>query len=114
QRKRFMPDSPEKQKTIDPDMLYEDAVAKLEALVRSMESDSMPLEDVMKNYEIGTQLHKICEKRLDEAQGRIEIIRKKRNGEIVTEPFGEEDTTKTQPESAAADETSSNQDGELF
>ncbi len=109
-----MPDAPENQKTIDPDMLYEDAVAQLEALVREMESDSMPLEDVMKNYEIGTQLHKICEKRLDEAQGRIEIIRKKRSGEVVTEPFGEEDEPKSQPEPAEADETSSSQDGELF
>jgi exodeoxyribonuclease VII small subunit len=109
-----MPDSPENQKPIDPDMLYEDAVAQLEALVRDMESDSMPLEDVMKNYEIGTQLHKICEKRLDEAQGRIEIIRKKRSGEIVPEPFGEEDTTNSQPESAEADETSSSENGELF
>ncbi len=109
-----MPDSPENQKTIAPDMLYEDAVAQLEALVREMESDSMPLEDVMKNYEIGTQLHKICEKRLDEAQGRIEIIRKRRSGEIVTEPFGEAADEKSQPVPAEADETSSSQDGELF
>ncbi len=109
-----MPDLPENQTAIDPDMLYEDAVAQLEALVREMESDSMPLEEVMKNYELGTQLHKICEKRLDEAQGRIEIIRKRRNGEIVTEPFGEENATETQPEPAAADEPISTQDGELF
>ena len=95
-------------------MLYEDAIAEFEALVREMESDSMPLEEVMKNYEIGTKLHKICEKRLDEAQGRIEIIRKRRNGEIVTEPFGEENVTENQPQSATSDETNANPDGELF
>ena len=109
-----MPDSPDNENTIDPDMLYEDAVAEFEALVREMESDSMPLEEVMKNYEIGTNLHKICEKRLDEAQGRIEIIRKKRNGEIVTEPFGEENVTEIQPQSGTSDETNANPDGELF
>lgn len=109
-----MPDTSKSQNTIDPDMPYEDAVVQLESLVREMESDSMPLEDVMKNYELGTQLHKICEKRLDEAQGRIEIIRKKRNGEIITEPFGEENAIETKPGAAAADEPSSSQDGELF
>ena len=110
-----MPDSPENLKNINPDIPYEDAVARLEALVREMESDSMPLEELMENYEIGTRLHKICEKRLEEARGRIEIIRKKRNGEIETESFGEEEeSTRNQAQSGGADETSSNQHGELF
>ncbi|MAB76461.1 MAG: exodeoxyribonuclease VII small subunit [Verrucomicrobiales bacterium] len=92
---------------------FEDALAQLEELVRDMESDQMPLEDLIKNYEQGTQLYRVCEKRLDEARGRIEIIRKKRNEEHVLEPFAEDcataDKSGEEPDSEASQEN-----GELF
>ncbi len=69
---------------------FEAALAQLEALVEEMESEEIPLEDLIRKYEDGTRLYQLCEQRLDEARGRIEILRKKRNGEAVLEPFGEE------------------------
>lgn len=72
---------------IPADLDYAEALDQLEQLVREMESDRIPLEDLVHRYEQGTQLYKICERRLEEAQGRIEIIRKKRNGETVVESF---------------------------
>lgn len=68
---------------------FEEALAQLEALVEEMESDEVPLEALIRKYEEGTRLYHLCEKRLDEARGRIEILRKKRDGETVWEPFGE-------------------------
>ncbi|MEM6916138.1 MAG: exodeoxyribonuclease VII small subunit [Verrucomicrobiota bacterium] len=90
---------------------FEDALYQLESLVREMESDQMPLEELIQNYEKGTHLFQLCEKRLEEAQGRIEIIRKNRNGENVVEPFGD-----SEPESPteSADEEESKEHGELF
>ncbi|MEM6278924.1 MAG: exodeoxyribonuclease VII small subunit [Verrucomicrobiota bacterium] len=90
---------------------FEDALSELENLVREMESDQMPLEELIQNYEKGTHLYQLCEKRLGEAQGRIEIIRKNRNGEDVVEPFGEPETEMS-PEST--DEEESKEHGELF
>jgi len=111
-----MPATPDKHNSVDSQLPYEEAVAQLEQVVREMESDTMSLEDLMKNYELGTQLHKIAEKRLDEAQGRIEMIRKKQGGAIDVEPFENSDKKgeTTAPESAATDGPISSQDGELF
>lgn len=87
---------------------FEAALAQLEALVEEMESDEVPLEDLIRKYEEGTHLYQLCKLRLDEARGRIEILRKKRNGEAVLEPFGDEAAT-TEDESGAP-----KNNGELF
>lgn len=88
---------------------FEKALNQLEDLVREMESDELPLEELILKFEQGTQLHRVCEKRLDEAQGRIELIRKKRNGETVVEPFDEG------TESAPVEEKNDSEEhGELF
>ncbi|MEM7601169.1 MAG: exodeoxyribonuclease VII small subunit [Verrucomicrobiota bacterium] len=90
---------------------FEDALSQLEELVREMESDQMPLEELIQNFEEGTRLFKVCEKRLDEAQGRIEIIRKNRNGQDVVESFGDPNNDQA---AGPADEDESNEHGELF
>lgn len=88
---------------------FEEALAQLEELVEEMESDEVPLEDLIRKYEQGTRLYRVCEQRLDEARGRIEILRKKRNGETVWESFGDGTESGANPESGAP-----SQDGELF
>lgn len=103
------------------DIPFEEALGQLEELVRDMEAENVPLEELMEKYEQGTRLHRICEKRLDEAQGRIEMIRKKRGGGSELEPFGEEPAepsgdgapSSNEPSGAHADQDSQ-QDGELF
>ncbi len=90
---------------------FEDALEQLEALVREMESDNIPLDDLIRNYEEGTRLYRACEKRLDEAQGRIEIIRKKRNEEHVLENFGD---APDQPVTTETESAASKKNGELF
>ncbi|MEM7697815.1 MAG: exodeoxyribonuclease VII small subunit [Verrucomicrobiota bacterium] len=97
--------------SIDPSLPFEAALESLEGLVREMESDQMPLEQLIQHYETGTQLFAVCEQRLDEARGRIEIIRKKRDGETVLEPF-ESDASESEPKSKES--ASPQQDGELF
>lgn len=111
-----MPKAPDSPPSESSDLAFEDALSQLEELIRGMESDQMPLEELITNYEKGTKLYEICEKRLNEAEGRIETIRKNRNGESVVEPLDErEATTAPSPEAGPASETEENEDnGELF
>lgn len=110
-----MPKSPQKAVTDPEEPLFEEALAKLEELVREMESEQMPLESLIQNYEEGTQLFQLCEKRLDEAEGRIEIIRKKRNGETVVEAFDENSPSQAESGSESSDTPKESQEhGELF
>jgi exodeoxyribonuclease VII small subunit len=106
-----MPKAADKKKTEASELPFEEALEQLEELVREMEYDEIPLEDLIKNYEEGTRLFRVCEKRLDEAQGRIEIIRKKRNGESVLQSFSDE-AEATGKSGDSSDDSQKN--GELF
>lgn len=119
-----MPKSPDSDPPDSTEPAFEDALAQLEELVQEMESDRMPLEDLIKHYEEGTRLFQVCEKRLDEAEGRIEIIRKNRSGDPVVENFdgAESEPSESEPSESGAsaapdtsdDEEEANDNGELF
>lgn len=100
----------------ESDLSFEDALAQLEELVGEMESEQMPLEELISNYENGTRLFQLCSKRLDAAEGRIEMIRKNRNGESVVEPFDDEasPTPNTTDSSSDTEEDTPDENGELF
>jgi exodeoxyribonuclease VII small subunit len=60
---------------------FESAMARLEAIVTDMESDKLPLEDLLTRYEEGVKLVKVCEEKLTAAEKRIEIITRNAAGE---------------------------------
>lgn len=66
---------------------FEDALAKLEHIVESMESGDVPLADLLARFEEGTKLLKICESRLKEAELKIEQLKKQRDGSAAFEKF---------------------------
>jgi exodeoxyribonuclease VII small subunit len=45
----------------------------------------------MKLFEEGVKLSRECQKQLEEAEGRVEILLKKSDGKIAAEPFESED-----------------------
>jgi len=108
-----MPETSQNDSKVDPELPFEEALEQLESLVQEMESDKIPLEVLMKHYELGTRLHQVCEKRLDEAQGRIEIIRQKRDGSVALETFGEEAEPPAETTTDPGDD-SPDANGELF
>lgn len=68
--------------TADPTALsFEDALARLEAIVQQLERGDVPLEKSIDLYAEGDRLRAQCQKRLEAAQARIE--------QIVTGPGGE-------------------------
>ena len=58
------------------DMSFEDAMAKLEALVRSMESGNTRLEDVIASFEEAKRLSVYCQQKLETLKRKIEILTK--------------------------------------
>ncbi|SEM25903.1 Exodeoxyribonuclease VII small subunit [Syntrophus gentianae] len=67
---------------------FEEAMTKLESLVRKMETGEMTLEESLKAFEEGIRLSRLCAARLDEAERRVELLMRE-NKEISVQPFPE-------------------------
>jgi exodeoxyribonuclease VII small subunit len=74
---------PEPQKKPD----FERSLARLEEVVRRLESPQLSLDEAMKLFEEGVGLSRECQKQLEEAEGRVEILLKKADGKMAAEPF---------------------------
>lgn len=59
---------------------FESAITRLEEIVSQMESDKLPLEQLLERFEEGSQLVKVCQEKLDSAERRIEIITRNASG----------------------------------
>ncbi|QQL45557.1 exodeoxyribonuclease VII small subunit [Sulfuriroseicoccus oceanibius] len=69
-------------------MKFEQAFGELEALIGQMESDELPLDEMVQAYERGTRLWNQCKLRLDEARLKVEAITKaSEEGELETDAF---------------------------
>jgi exodeoxyribonuclease VII small subunit len=68
---------------------FEEALARLEAIVAELERGELPLEDSMRIFEEGIKLSKVCLKMLDDAERRVEILvkDKDKDGRKRTRPF---------------------------
>ncbi|HXC26754.1 MAG TPA: exodeoxyribonuclease VII small subunit [Stellaceae bacterium] len=67
-------------------MSFEDALAELEGIVRRLESGQVKLDDAIQSYERGAQLKRHCEKKLNEAQQRVDRIVIAPDGGVTVEP----------------------------
>lgn len=65
---------------------FEEALERLEVVVKEMESGELSLEKMMGHFEEGSKLVKFCSRQLDEVERKIEVL-VKRDGAIVEEPF---------------------------
>lgn len=69
---------------------FEDALEKLEQIVRRMEAGEMSLDESLKAFEEGIRLVRLCNARLDDAERRVELLL--REGDLLaTKPFGGDD-----------------------
>jgi exodeoxyribonuclease VII small subunit len=66
---------------------FEDALKELEQIVSALEGGKAKLEDAIKAYERGAALKRHCEKKLAEAQGKIEKITFGADGAVKAEPM---------------------------
>ena len=72
-------------------MPFEEALKKLEGIVEAMESEELPLEELLAKYEEGTQLAKVCQTKLAEAELKIQQLEKTSSGEIRVKTLAAEE-----------------------
>lgn len=72
-------------------MNFETALAELETIVRNLETGKTSLEDSISSYERGVSLRNHCEKKLREAQAKIEKITVNPDGTVSVKPFEEQE-----------------------
>lgn len=68
-------------------MSFEDALAKLEAIVRELESGRIKLDDAVAAYEKAVALKKLCSDRLAAAALKVEKIEIGKDGTLSTVPL---------------------------
>ncbi|MGD0665416.1 MAG: exodeoxyribonuclease VII small subunit [Rhabdochlamydiaceae bacterium] len=69
-------------------MKFEDAYKRLEEILQAMNSGKVELDDSLKLYEEADKLIVACQKKLTEAEKKIEILVKNRSGEVATDESG--------------------------
>ncbi len=73
------------------DNTFEQALGKLEEIVRHLEKGDLTLDDSLKAFEEGIKWSRLCEQKLTEAKGKVEMLVKSASGEMKEAAFkGEE------------------------
>jgi len=94
-----------------PKERFEDALNKLEKIVSKLEEGDIPLEESLKLFEEGIRLSRFCNQKLDEAEKKVEILLKGKNGMPKPQPFDPSIKTGQTP-SASSGESISEEDDE--
>ena len=78
-------------KPAKPESSFEKNIERLDAIVRQLDDANLPLDQALQIYEEGMKLSELCQKQLQEAESRIQVLIKKAGGKIVPEPFEREE-----------------------
>jgi len=81
---------------------FEQAMDRLEEIVSTMESDRMPLDEMVTSYEEGMKLLQVCRQRIDSARHRIETISLNSDGKAEITSFDPAKTASLSPEVKSA------------
>ncbi len=65
---------------------FEAALKRLEDIVSKLEEGDLELEKSIELFEEGIRMAKGCQKKLDEAEKKIERLTRDRDGSLTTEP----------------------------
>ncbi len=65
---------------------FEQAMARLEQIVKELEGGNVPLDDLMRLYEEGTALVRSCTERINAAEEKVKLVQSQ-NGTVVKEEF---------------------------
>ena len=72
---------------------FEKAMTRLESIVEELERGDLNIDKSLEIFEEGIKMSRVCSKKLNEAEAKIEKLTKGKKGELITEPFplGDED-----------------------
>lgn len=66
---------------------FEEALKRLEELVKRMEAGELTLDESLKAFEEGIRLIRFCTRKLDETERRVEILLRDEQSETAAVPF---------------------------
>jgi exodeoxyribonuclease VII small subunit len=87
--------------TAEPPLKFEAALKELEEVVQRLERGELALEESLALYERGIALSRVCHAKLEEAEGRIELLLKDARGDAV---LGRDGRPRTSPLPAESDD----------
>ena len=70
---------------------FETALKRLEEVVRRLEGGDLSLEESLKAFEEGVRQAGFCMKKLNEAERKVELLLKQKDGSFVKEEFRPEE-----------------------
>ena len=73
-------------------LTFEQAMARLEEIVRALEQGDAPLDQALSLYEEGAKLMKQCVTMLDKAEQKVMKLRLDETGELKEVPFVPEES----------------------
>ncbi|HEV8309744.1 MAG TPA: exodeoxyribonuclease VII small subunit [Methylomirabilota bacterium] len=71
---------------IEPAPKFEEALTRLEQLVHALEAGNLSLDESLRAFEEGTALLRLCARRLEETERRIEVLMQEEGG-LRAQPF---------------------------
>ena len=70
---------------------FEKAMKRLESIVDELEKGEMDIDKSLEAFEEGIKMSRLCSKKLNEAERKIEQLTKNEKGELTTSLFPTED-----------------------
>ena len=66
---------------------FEESLKHLESIVGRLERGDLPLEESIKLFEEGVQISTVCKEQLEQAEGKVQILMRQRDGSVEPQPF---------------------------
>lgn len=76
-----------RKKALSQDVCFEDALGKLELIVKELENGELPLEEALTKFAEGVDLSKLCLARLNAAEQAIDTILREEKGQLAEHPL---------------------------
>jgi exodeoxyribonuclease VII small subunit len=70
---------------------FEKAIQRLEKIVDDLEKGELDIDKSLEIFEEGIKMSRVCSKKLNEAEAKIEKLNQNQKGELVTDLFPVED-----------------------
>ena len=73
------------------ELKFEKAIQRLEKIVNDLEKGELDIDKSLEMFEEGIKMSRICSKKLNEAEAKIQKLTRNQKGELITELFPVED-----------------------
>lgn len=71
------------------ELSFEQSYSRLEQILERMNSGKIPLEEAILLYEEADKLIRACNERLSQAEKKVEVLMKNRQGDLALDEFGQ-------------------------